>query len=273
MIGYKNKTGVERIYDINRNGKGVKFVGSNDYITIPTNSDIGIANAESKTFALVLNVLSIPSGNNTINSLGGLSRGSIILSNRQTSAAYTGYDIAINISGSGYGLRILKVDTVGGTGTIYTNTALSFNTVYHIVAQFDSFNASNWKIYINGVLVATTVQVNSIITGRNTNSTYPLLFGNLAADDLSYDFNGIIWSARMFNRNLTQLEITKLYTTSNRLLPTSAVSAVIEHWDFEASSGTTLTGDNGNNGTLTGMTTGLGSTNQHVDCYSNAITS
>lgn len=95
--------------------------------------------------------------------------------------------------------------TVNNTGGI---TASANSTPYgswtHVVAQVDS--SGNCKIYINGVLnVSGTTGAPSGIT-----ATTPLTIGNRSGA-IDRAFDGLIQNVRIYNRALSQEEITILY--------------------------------------------------------------
>ena len=77
----------------------------------------------------------------------------------------------------------------------------------HVVFVFDSLLL---KIYINGILDTTynSIEVLSL-------NNFPLLFGAINDNPVSGFFNGDIDDAGIWNRALTQQEITDLYNASN----------------------------------------------------------
>jgi hypothetical protein len=102
---------------------------------------------------------------------------------------------------------------------IETTNTISANTWYNVVFVLDRSN--NLRIYLNGVLqsVTVTAEPNNMIpyTGAY-NNTNPFRIGSAtAADGVSIlnPFNGSIDAFNVWNRVLTQTEITELYNSGN----------------------------------------------------------
>jgi len=83
-------------------------------------------------------------------------------------------------------------------------TTLSINTWYHVGATYDG---ANLKIYINGVLDGTFGYVGSV---GNGSSTITFGYDNTTSPNAEF-FTGLIDEVRIYNRALTQQEITTLY--------------------------------------------------------------
>jgi hypothetical protein len=84
-------------------------------------------------------------------------------------------------------------------------SAISLNRWSHVAVVWDGTPAaSNVKIYVDGVEVAHSSDVNATGTRAN-DSNNNLLIGNNVATDQT--FNGVIDEARVYNRALTQAEI------------------------------------------------------------------
>jgi len=92
-----------------------------------------------------------------------------------------------------------------------------------------------------------------------------------------YASNCIIYDLKVFNKELTQAEITELYIKQGQIVPATAVANCVADWRFNEKSGTILKdkSPNGYHGTLVNYaagTTDLGATNSWVDKYGNPIT-
>jgi len=83
-----------------------------------------------------------------------------------------------------------------------TSVALVVGTKYHIVCTYDG---ANMKIYKNGVLVTTVAKTGTIHTSTNALT--------IGSNRTSLYFNGTIRSSRIYNRALTQAEITQNYNS------------------------------------------------------------
>jgi hypothetical protein len=102
-----------------------------------------------------------------------------------------------------------------GSNTIYyrtyglstTDLTLSSATTYainnkwnHIVATFDG---TNKRIYVNGVLRATSANLTGTVTQNSTGPAFVGAYGNFGG----YFFNGRIAQTRVYNRALSSDEI------------------------------------------------------------------
>ncbi|MBE4950240.1 endo-beta-N-acetylglucosaminidase H [Chryseobacterium culicis] len=126
-------------------------------------------------------------------------------------------------------------------------TALNANTWYHVAATYDG---SNMKIYINGILDATKAQTGSV------NSTGAFNVGYLY--NTSRNFNGKIDEVRVWKRSLSQTEISQ--NMCNVSVPATSLAA---YWKFNEGSGSTVQDTSGNGVTLT--LTGVDASNWGTD--------
>ncbi|WP_288446335.1 endo-beta-N-acetylglucosaminidase H [uncultured Chryseobacterium sp.] len=126
-------------------------------------------------------------------------------------------------------------------------TALNANTWYHVAATYDG---SNMKIYINGILDATKAQTGSV------NSTGAFNVGYLY--NTSRNFNGKIDEVRVWKRALSQTEISQ--NMCNVSVPATSLAA---YWKFNEGSGSTVQDTSGNGVTLT--LTGVDTSNWGTD--------
>jgi len=113
----------------------------------------------------------------------------------------------------GFGLRInsnKKVEfhlgkTQADTFVLASNTTLSKNMWYHLVADYDGSTA---KIYINGRLDAQGSYSASDLKG-----SYGITVGELAYSDGYYGFKGLIDDVKLFHDSLSESEIIQLYSS------------------------------------------------------------
>lgn len=117
-----------------------------------------------------------------------------------------GFNLTIDQNDSVYGTNNYLVSFIVGSGTIvsFTSNQTELGNWANIVSSYDG---SNIKIYLNGILKATqifnqsmNISNNNIIIGIWDNQALPVI-KNRQIDDIG------IW-----NRALTQTEITALYT-------------------------------------------------------------
>ena len=92
--------------------------------------------------------------------------------------------------------------SVPSTNSAFSSTGKLANTWYHVVGTYDG---TDIKCYVNGVLEGTTNHPGTISTSSN------LLFGNFS----SSFWPGTLDDVRIYNRVLTQAEITALYNYHN----------------------------------------------------------
>ena len=126
-------------------------------------------------------------------------------------------------------------------------TALNANTWYHVAATYDG---SNMKLYINGVLNATKAQTGSV----NSNGAFNV--GYLY--NTSRNFNGKIDEVRVWKRALSQTEISQ--NMCNVSVPATSLAA---YWKFNEGSGSTVQDTSGNGVALT--LTGVDASNWGTD--------
>ena len=137
------------------------------------------------------------------------------------SAGYPGYHIYYN------GTQITATLTDDGTGwrNIQLVSSVVNNTPMYIFVVVDRIGL-NLKGYVNGIQVG-TVSLSSMGSGSSTSNSYPLILGNNVGS--GYPFKGYIDEVRIYNRALSQAEITQLYqlTTPDILNTFSATASDI----------------------------------------------
>ena len=114
------------------------------------------------------------------------------------------------------------LNSPGNTVNIVTYNTIVTDTWYHLVCVFD--RTSNIRLYLNGVLqsVALSYGVNDLsqygAANTNYNTNNPFRIGAYTAADNTTPtsfFNGQIDAFNVWNRVLTQSEITELYNSGN----------------------------------------------------------
>jgi len=145
------------------------------------------------------------------------------------------------------------------------------NTVCHLVMTHNGVDLQNEKCYFNGIEIT-----NKTITNNNLVDVSPL-----ASEPFRIGFSGSIsskcinYDLKIFDKELTDLEVKELYYKQNQIIPASAMSSLQADWRFNQRSGTTLKdySPNGYNGTLTNFNNvTLGASNQWVYNNNNPIT-
>lgn len=99
---------------------------------------------------------------------------------------------------------IIITQTTGGAWTFSpTDLTYSANEWVHLVATFDS-TTGLFKMYKNAnPSINTFTRINTIIQ-----QNIPITIGTASADNYNYNFNGDIMIARIYNKALTDAEIT-----------------------------------------------------------------
>jgi hypothetical protein len=124
---------------------------------------------------------------------------------------YLGQDIA----NSRYGFGIYQSNNT--TRLLLPTTSYSINTWTHIVCTADG---STMRIYKNGVVDSST----QTYDGTIKTSTKKLVVGTLREEDSTYNYAGKIAFARVYNRALTQAEVTQNYYQGNIVTSSLAVA-------------------------------------------------
>lgn len=161
------------------------FDGINDYIEVAHNSQLNISGGIS--LSLWFNPYNYAASGRLIDK-----------TTVNQSDAYL-----LDINGASTNRRVRMI--VGGVSSPqpHSKNFIQDSVWFHIVATFDS---SNIRFYVNGVLDTTIQHV-----GLSPNSNNPLRFG--ANSILSGDFfRGKMDDAAIYNRALSQQEVTQLYT-------------------------------------------------------------
>lgn len=96
----------------------------------------------------------------------------------------------------------------GGSAKLTTNAALSISTLYHIVATRPvSADVNNWRVYVNGVSQAFTINVNTL-NGTVLNAVNAEIGRRLYT---TYYTNGYLFDARIYNVELTEPQVKTIY--------------------------------------------------------------
>ena len=120
----------------------------------------------------------------------------------------TGVYETLIVSSGEINYPFFRLRIVSNTPTYFpTNISLSLNQIYHFVSTYDG---STMRIFINGVETGTGLST----SGNIETNTQPLCIGvrlvhrNFGGDSF---FSGNIFTNRIYNRALSQLEITQNY--------------------------------------------------------------
>ena len=175
-------------------GKAFNFDGVNDYVSLTNSSNL--------TGDFSISVWINPSVQGSYN---------MIFEDAFLSTGTNRYGIALYIQGS----RV-RFATYNGTGNLaYSNTStVSNNTWQHIVITKTTGNA--WKMYINNTLQSLITVVGDITTNPGVNVNSQANIGSdLDTGVRAGYFNGKIDALNVWNRAITNDEITALYNSGN----------------------------------------------------------
>ncbi len=141
----------------------------------------------------------------------------------------------------------------GATGITSGTKVLSNNTWYHIAGVFEGGSFS--KVFIDGKLVGVN---NSSPANDFGNTNEPVILGAANDNAIQDPFDGKMDEIKIWNRALTDDEITADYNSFNDVLggTEKRASTPIAHYEFEKKSGTAVYDSigNDNNGTMVNMT-------------------
>lgn len=188
------------------------FDGNSNYIVVPNSSNL---NSNNKTLSVWVNYTSEPTN---------VSSGAMALISKWyqiTNCNNTFNDAYIlTIGKSNNQTKIIGATNIYSQSTLTTNN-YSTNTWYNIVFTHDS--EIGGKIYVNGVLVSSNTLTGSICSNQN-----PLYFGADNNMGTIYRFlNGKLDDIGIWNRALTQEEITNVYNTNQCFTNTTVTDALI----------------------------------------------
>ncbi|MBF0450306.1 MAG: cadherin domain-containing protein, partial [Candidatus Magnetomorum sp.] len=159
----------------------------------------------------------------------------------------------LSLDNTNYNNILIQINSEGSLGDAKTSTDFVQTGVwYHLAVVFDgsqTADADRLKLYVNGVLQSLTF-AGTIPTTTDVNNSYPFLIG---AESTSYNFpfDGLIDEVRIWTVTRSQAEIVaNMYQALN-----GNETGLLAYYNFNHSSGTTLTDITGNgyDGTLTYM--------------------
>lgn len=126
----------------------------------------------------------------------------------------------------------------GSTQTISSDDVVPLNTWMHIVGTFDG---STMRMYVNGVLQANTRTVTEQITGGSGAT----LIGTLGSG--VYRMQGKIDEVRLYNRALSQSDVTSLYRSGQVTLRKTSQEGLLAYWALNERSPSVQVADSSGN--------------------------
>jgi len=200
----------------------LQFDGKDDYVDAGNNSSLAQANITIEAWV-------------KINKLGVAQ---MIYNNRDVLIGSKTYNVGLHINTNNK-FTIATGRNAWAWDQKSSNTALSANTWYHIVATVDG---TNLKFYLNGKNDGSAVLIEPINIKINGNNA-DIGAMNVSGYENDAYLNGLIDSVRIYNRSLTEAEVKFHYNHGG---PAG-------YWKFDEGSGTSAKDatDNNNDGTLT----------------------
>ena len=171
---------------IGKIGQALLFDGVNDYLNMGAPSALNITGP-----------FSISAWINP-KSFGGSSRGRVV--DKFSDDGTTGYGFFVDNVNTTNGITICTGGCVGSAAVISNSNAIQTNTWQHVVV---SYNGTTATIYVNGVSVGSGA-LDPPPSGSNN-----FYVGNRSATDRAFD--GTMDEVRVYNRALSQTEVTQLY--------------------------------------------------------------
>jgi len=199
------------------NTSSLLFDGTSSYVSFPANSALDITDVITIEAWVNSNYWDFSSAQNTIVCKHGWYWGE---EGYVLRAGGTG-ELSFNISGQ---------DSILQWREVISNTnALQLNTWYHVAG---TFNGSELKIYIDGILAGTTPFVGTIYPSTD----YNLKIGKLADEDQfeTRYWSGMIDEVRIWHRALTQSEI--MANMNKHIDPLTAMD-LVAYWRLNDAAG------------------------------------
>lgn len=187
------------------------YQASNHYIKVPR-----VTNRTDMTSEITLEALiTVKAFQTTVSPyISGIY--SMYQSNGTGATAYPGPFLRFNDDGTS-GHAAYPTFGIDQSGTVYqvTGTALSANTLYHIIGTYKS---GQMQLFVNGVQVATRTDRTGAFTNHASN------FGSLLSDYVvagtaqNRCFNGVLHYARIWNKWCNAAKVVELYRDPHQFL-------------------------------------------------------
>lgn len=173
--------------------KAYSFDGVDDYISVDDNNTLDVPNVTISAWFNAIDYGSVQQQN----------QGHIV-SKRESSGWGSSFQLALE--NTTFINTIWATYSINGNGWVYYSSSSDLTTQNWIYVTYTHSN-NNAKIYVNGILVNTT-----LISGGLQTNNLPLWFGARPnAGNNSSFFNGSLDDIGIWNRTLTECEIQDLY--------------------------------------------------------------
>jgi len=236
-------------------GEGLKFDGVNDYVKTSTFPNLSNKDMDYSVFG-ILNISNLATYKEFICS-------AVNTDDRQLEIIYANT------------FFFVRVGNISNLGILTFPITFGMNTITIVKV---GHNLINWKCFVNGSEVIISIANNVYnVSSSYSNNAYIGIYGSdvEGAAELLRKSDNPIYDLKVFNKELTQEEVTELYIKQGQIIPSTAISNCVLDMRFDDKSGTIAKDKSGNNynGTLTNFTnTSLGAGNSWCDKYGNSIT-
>lgn len=179
-------------------GQAFSFNGFNNYVSIPHNS------AQDIRQAITIESWIMKKGDCSGFGAGG----NCVVMAKQIASGNTEANLrygllVVDTGGANQGKFLLSFNTGTWDDIVLSNTIAQNDVWYHVAGTYDGSSA---KIYVNGVLEASAAKTGEILPSASGT----LEIGRQSGIGEEY-FNGLIDEASLYNRALTQDEISSIY--------------------------------------------------------------
>ncbi len=140
---------------------------------------------------------------------------------------------------------------------VRTFSTFSPNVWYNVTGTYDGTGIAGLKVYVDGVLEPTFIVFNNVVSSLV--NTTPVTIG--ASADVLYGFNGKIASARIWDAELTSVQVAAEFNGGAILYPAVQGANLILNTDINNS---IFNGSEWDIPDLTGITTGYESVNMEI---------
>lgn len=242
----------ERIQRYNYNlGNGFKFDGINDFaeidLTQPSASVLKPAYNEAFSIHIIIDLKSFAMNKTFFDTRDTSSTDGVLFGCDSSATDLVWFQI-----GGSSGSRI----------GVYFKLKLGKNHV--AITKSTSTDVSGLIIYSDAVPVTYTSTYANNLAAFTWGNVFRIA-GSKAA--VGREINMTLFDFKMFNKQLTEIEVEELYETDGKNIPSTATSNLILDFDMNQESGSTIVDktSNGNNAIISNATTSIGAGNQWVN--------
>jgi len=246
-IGDNDGTVSGATYIDGRDGRGLSFDGSNDYVDFGTSNDF--KSTEEITLSAWVNIGEFATWRSFVGSLW------------DTGSTESGYYLGTGGTANAVGFYLKTENMAGNNWGNAVVSNLELDTWYHLVGTYDG---QTIKLYVDGQLVASDNETGNLDYTPETNG---LFLGRYYDDNEDFYFDGSIDEVRFYNRAITLEEVGTLYGDVEELIEENNL---VSYWNFDDNLLDQI-GDNDATAQGTGFEAGVVNNALHLDNSSDYI--